>query len=55
MMIEMGLSANQTGIRTGWNYASVSYGVNRLREDVVRNPDIRDIFNRVSVKMNGES
>ena len=55
LMIEMGLSANQTGIRTGWNYASVSYGVKRLREDIVRNPDIRGIYNRVSANIDGES
>jgi len=55
LMAEIGLSANQTGKRTGWGYTSVLYGINRLREDIARNPDIRGIFNRVTVKMNGES
>ena len=51
LMTEIGLSANQTGIRTGWGHASVLHGINRLREDIVLNQDIRGIFNRVSAKM----
>ena len=48
LMCEIGLSAKQTGVRTGRDHSSVLNGITRLREEVVNNADIRGIFQRVS-------